>query len=366
MLTLLLLSGGGHTGANIMATLTDRRKSLRLVATSDIAHEPSLFAFDAAYLAPRLADDSDAFEQRMLDIMNREQPQLVVPCRDEDVQWLAGLRERRPELATRLLCGSQDIAQIVNDKWLSYEFCRRHGLPFAESLVLDAAAETSGFAARVGLPLVAKPRHGVNSMGILLLTTSAQVDRARLLRDYVLQQYLGDASAVRDYVQSVAELGVPLFHSFLGEKRSIQVMIAPDGGIDYIACTLNQMTGRISRSIAWDHDPEARRIGERCARVFAEAGWRGPLNIQCQPAPNGDLLVHEFNARFTGATSARWQLGIDEIGTAIRLFTGRRIVPDTRSHDLPVVALESLAARAVGPDKVNALTAHGHWQRERI
>jgi len=364
MLTLLLLSGGGHTGANIMATLIARRESLRLVATSDIAHEPSLFAFDAVYLAPMLAEDPEAFERRILDIIEREQPQLVVPCRDEDVQWLAGLRERRPDLATRLLCGNRDVAEVVNDKWLSYEFCRRHGLPFAESLLLDASVETSGFVAQVGLPLVAKPRHGVNAAGILLLTTSAQVDRARLLHDYVLQQYLGDAGALHHYVQSVADDGVPLFHSFLGQKRSIQIMIAPDGTIDYIACTLNQMSGRISRSIAWDHDPEARRIGERCARVFADAGWRGPLNIQCQPAPNGELIIHEFNARFTGATSARWQLGIDEIGTAIRLFAGRHIVQDNRAHDWPVVAVESLAALAAGPANINALATHGYWQRE--
>ncbi len=346
-----------------MASLAGRRDSLRLVATSDNADEPSLFAFDAAYLAPRLADDPQGFERRFIDIMQREQPDLVVPCRDEDVQWLAGLRERRPQLATRLLCGSREVAEVVNDKWLSYEFCRRHGLPFAESLALAPEVETADFVSRVGLPVLAKPRHGVDSKGILLLTTVTQVDRARRLHDYVLQQYLGDANAVDHYVQSVVNEGVPLFHSFLGQKRSIQVMIAPGGAIEYIVCTINQMTGRISRSIAWDHDPEARRIGEACADAFVAAGWCGPINIQCQPAPTGELLIHEFNARFTGATAARWQLGIDEVGTAIRIFTGQLIGQQPPSQDRALIALESLAARAAGAEAISSLAVHGEWER---
>src|SRR5262245_44459477 len=83
VLTLLFLSGGGHTGTNVMASLAARREGLRLVATSDVPDEPSLFAFDAVYLAPRLRDDAPAFERRVLEIVDREAPDLVVPCRDE-------------------------------------------------------------------------------------------------------------------------------------------------------------------------------------------------------------------------------------------------------------------------------------------
>jgi carbamoylphosphate synthase large subunit len=177
-LTLLLLSGGGHTGSNVMASLATRRTGLRLVTTSDRPDEPALFKFDAAYLAPRLADDAEGFERRVLDIIARENPDLVVPCRDEDVQWLAGLGERRADLAAKFLCGARKIAAIANDKWLSYEFCREHALPFAPTLLCDSAADGSTFVDQHGLPLVAKPRHGVGSTGVVLLTTREQVARA--------------------------------------------------------------------------------------------------------------------------------------------------------------------------------------------
>lgn len=361
-LTLLLLSGGGHTGLNVVASLASRRNSVRLVTTSDIPDEPSLFAFDAAYLAPRLAADSAGFERRLLEILDREAPDLVIPCRDEDVEWLAGFAERHGQWAGKLLCGNRETAEIVNDKWLSHEFCMRHGLPFVASLPTGLERDPATFVQNAGLPLIAKPRRGSDSKGILLLTTQVQVDRAMSRAGCVLQSYLGDPAEVTDYLQQVNDLGVPIFHSFLGRKRSIQVMIGPNGEIENIFCTLNEMTGRISRSVSVDPNPESRRIGERCAAAFAQAGLRGPLNIQCQPTESGRLLIHEFNARFTGATASRWHLGVDEVGTAVRLFTGRGLEAGRPLDDPPLAVFESLTPRAANPREVGALAMHGEWR----
>ena len=213
-LTLLLLSGGGLTGSNIMACLADRRAGLRLVATSDAPDEPALFNFDAVYLAPRLADAAAPFEQRILDIVERERVDLVVPCRDEDVQWLAGLGARRTDLAPKFLCGSPRVAEIANDKWLSFQFCQERALPFVPSLLCGESADLSAFVAQHGFPLVAKPRHGVASNGILLLVNHAQAMRAMTQTGYVLQKFLGDPKAVDGYLQGLEQEGVPLSTAF--------------------------------------------------------------------------------------------------------------------------------------------------------
>lgn len=363
-LTLLLLSGGGHTGSNVMAALATRRSGLRLVATSDRPDEPALFNFDAAYLAPRLADDAGEFERRVLDVIARENPDLVVPCRDEDVEWLAGLGERRADLAAKLLCGARRIAAIANDKWLSYEFCREHALPFAPTLLCDSAADGSAFAEQQGLPLVAKPRRGSNSTGVVLLTTREQVARAMTRHDYVLQKYLGDPDSVYAYLKTANLEGIPLFHSFQGTSRSQQVLLGPDHRVESVNCIRIRMTGKSTRSRSLDHDLEPRQIGDRCARAFAAAGWRGPLNIQCLPAPDGALMIHEFNARFTGGVAARWELGYDEVGTAIRAFTGQSIGTALPRLEAPSDAFESLSPRAADGHNVRTLAQRGEWSRE--
>ena len=367
MLTLLFLSGGGHTGTNVMASLAARRDGLRLVATSDVPDEPALYAFDRVYLAPKVAADPAGFERRVLEIIERVGPDLVVPCRDEDVEWLAGLRERRDDLRPRLLCGARAIAAMANDKWESHQFAVERGLPFAPSLPSarddGAAARAEAFVARHGLPVIAKPRRGADSRGVILATTVAQAVRAMNRPEHVLQAYLGEPAEIEAYLREFEEEGVPLFHTFQGVKRSLQVLIGPDGAIKHVVCTRNAVTARNARAISIDDDPAARAIGEQCAAVFANAGWRGPLNVQCQPDARGTLAIHEFNVRFTGATGARWHIGHDEIGAAVRAFTGRAIAAKFPWREPPRAAVEGLWPRGADPVSIRMLAERGEWTR---
>ena len=363
-LTLLLLSGGGHTGSNVMGALASRRTGLRLVTTSDRPDEPALFKFDAAYIAPRLADDVEGFERRVLEIIELENPVLVIPCRDDDVQWLADLGERRPDLAAKFLCGSRKAAGIANDKWLSHEYCREHALPFAPTLLCDPAADGAEFVAQHGLPLVAKPRRGVASAGVVILTSREQVARAMKRPDYILQKYLGESGPVHEYLKKVKDEGIPLFHSFQGAARSLLALIRPDSSIGYVNCIEIRWTGRAARSKSVDDDASAREIGARCAAAFAADGWRGPLNIQCQSAPDGTLMIHEFNARFPGGMVARLNLGYDEVGAAIRAFTGHDIGSPTSGMETPSEVLESITPRAADGRHVRTLSQFGEWSRE--
>jgi carbamoyl-phosphate synthase large subunit len=364
--TLLFLSGGGHTGSNVMASLAARRDLVRAIATSDVCDEPALFAFDAVYLAPKVSSDPARFEGRFLEIVAREKPDLVVPCRDEDVEWLAGLRERRPDLAPCLLCGPLAIASLGNDKWSSYEFARAHDLPFVPSLRTgsDAAGERiESFVAAHGLPLIVKPRRGSDSRGVGIVTSLAQAHRAASREGHVVQRYLGDPDEIAAWLRALSEDGIPLSHSFQGARRSLQALIGPDGAIEHLVCTTNIMTGRIARTVRLQDDPAARDVGQRCAAVFAAQGWRGPLNVQCLPDRDGGLAIHEFGFRFTGASAARGLLGIDEIGRAVRAFTGTSLEPRCLATDWPRAAVETLRARAGDPRAIHTLAERGEWTR---
>jgi hypothetical protein len=97
--------------------------------------------------------------------------------------------------------------------------------------------------------------------------------------------------------------------------------------------------------------------------VFADAGWRGPLNIQCQRAPDGEILIHEFNGRFTGATLTRWLLGFDEVGATIEQFTGRPIPSDRVPASAAVEAFDFVVGRAADPGNVAMLERDRVWRR---
>ena len=359
---ILFLSGGSLVGRNVLATLAGRRDALTLIAMSSVADEPTLFEFDAAYLAPPTLADPQAFERRLLEVVEAEAPDLVVPGRDDDVLYLGGLRDRRPDLAPRLVVGNLRTAEVVSDKWQSYEFCRRHDLPFVDSLIRGAVRTPAEFLRDCGWPLVAKPRRGHSSRDVVILTDERQVERALERDGCVLQQFLGDPSRVTEHLASIERDGIPLTHSFQGHKHSIQVCIAPDGATVHVICTQNVRPTPTTKSVWPDPDPDAHVLGARCARAFAEAGWRGPLNIQCQRNASGELRIHEFNGRFSGATADRWLLGFDEVGATIAAFTGRALPPGAAPSPPARQALEGLASRAADPVRIAALARDGVWR----
>ena len=365
---LLVLSVGTHVGQNVLTVLAGRRDSVELIATSSVANEPAVFDCDAVYLVPPTAAEPEAFERRVLDIMARERIDLAIPCRDDDVIALGALRDRRADLAPRLLCGGAEAARVIADKWLSAEFSARHGLPFAPSIADGTAPMRAAFAREHGFPLIAKPRRGYASQNVFLISNEAQLERALSDESWIVQKFLGDASGIAAYLETLHDRGVPLYHTFQGLKHSIQALIAPDGSTAHVICTRNSNRLRRSKRVEADHDPAAQEIGSRCARAFSAAGWRGPLNIQCQRSAEGTLLIHEFNGRFTGATVDRWLLGFDEVGAAIEQFTGARIgEASTVSNAAPAAleAFESLVARGADPRRVEALARDGVWRRAR-
>ena len=198
----------------------------------------------------------------------------------------------------------------------------------------------------------------------------AAENRAQLRRtldqgDYVVQQFLGDPRTVTDYLAAIEARGIPLHHTFQGPRHSIQALIAPDGAIAHVMSIRIVSDRRRSKWVGLDADPDAREIGSRCAEAFAEAGWRGPLNVQCQRAPDGRLFIHEFNGRFTGATFERWLLGFDEVGAAIEWFTGRPMHAGQAPAPAALEAFESVVGRAADPANVAALERDGVWRRPR-
>jgi len=359
---LLLLSGGTEAGQNVLAMLAGRRADVTLVATASVAHEPALFDCDAVHLVPP-PSDHEASERVLVDLMERERIDLVIPCSDEDVLCCAGLRERHPALAPRLLCGAFAVATILVDKWASHEFCVEHGLPYAASIVEASADEQATFIAAYGLPAIAKPRHSSSPTDTMLVHTPAQLATMLARDDYLAQEFLGDREAVRDYLRALDEEGVPLFHHVRGLTRSMHAIIAPDGSVAALFNTRRVRQLRRSNWIAIDDDPAAIDVGTRSAHAFAAAGWRGPLDIECLADTRGELRIHQISGRFIGGSMDRWLLGQDEVGAAVAAFAGTPLAFDGKPAVTALEAFESRVGRAADPADVAALTRDRVWRR---
>lgn len=357
---LLLLSGTSLVGRNVLECLAGRRASIEVAATTSAPEEPAAFDFDAAYLTPEIRREPDAFAARLRDVMADFEPDLVIPCRDDDVTYLARERTRGPAMAHRLLCGDAAVAEAMLDKNESARFSKLNGLPFVPTLSSDGDFDSARrFAAEHGFPLIGKPRHGYASRGVRIILDERQLEHASRQPDYVIQEYLGRAEPIHQRVVDWANGGIPLFHSLEQRKLSIQALIGPDGAVHGVFCSENSMRFGRSEAVRLIDEPAMKAAAEQWAATVSKAGWRGPLNMQCHRNGRGELTIFEYNGRFTGATAARRLLGFDEVGRALRVWLGLEL-PQDALPPAPEVVRHSVS-RAVERAQSERLRREGYW-----
>jgi hypothetical protein len=359
--TILLLSGGSQVAQFMLQVLAGRRDNLRVIATNSIADDPGLWQFDTVYLVPTTFADQAAYEAKIVEIIEREHVDLAIPCRDDDIVALADLVEHHPQFRERALCGPAKLARIMSDKLESFRFAKSVGLAFAESFEPKGSETPSEFAQRVGYPLVAKPRDGFSSKGVMLVDNDAQLDRALARPNYVIEEFLGDPKAYFDAKESFATDGVPLFYTFHGLKHSIELMFDPNSQPARTPfATYNRQAFR-ARFVTPNNEPNTLALGQHCYDVFSKLGWRGPLNVQCQLDRNGVVKIHEFNGRYGALNAERWMLGYDEVALGLKLFAGIELAASPWAPEPANKVSAQLSSRGAHPSDVEQLAREKRW-----
>ena len=336
---IVLTGAGSLVGQCVLDCLEGRRENLHLIGANLDPHAVNLHRCDQIYPLPPVTDAA-AFTMALGRLIDREAPDLVIPCRDPDIPILAAWQDAGAAQAP-ILVGPTWLAELMMDKWKLYCWARHEGLPFAQT-VLSGQPESlpNGLALveEFGFPLIVKPRRGSGSTGIRVLLNHSQLERTVGLQDMLIQPFY-DIPQGSHFALDLA-FGLPLFweipcpYEFGG-----QFLIGPDGAIGpHLAFGSSHRLGRVESQ---EPCPDERLAGDLMAfaKAFAKAGWRGPLNIQARRDGHSWRVI-EVNGRFSGGTSARYLLGLDEVGWIINAWAGAVVVPG--SPNLPAAKVQRL------------------------
>lgn len=200
---LLLFSGGSLVGRNILDMLSDRRQSVKVIAANSDTESPTLYEFDTVYHTPTTLGEQDKFEEQLHRIIKDEKPGLILSCRDDDVIFLAGLKERNSSLAKQIVCGNLQTALAMYDKFKSWEFAHKYHLPFAPTISSSSEGLVLEFADKYGFPLLAKPRIGFASRGVFIINNNQQLSEIIKKENYIVQKFLGDAQKIHSYLDGL-------------------------------------------------------------------------------------------------------------------------------------------------------------------
>ena len=368
--TLLITSAGSLVGQNIFDTIDGRREKFHITGLNTVIDNPVMFRSDEIFLCP--PTKSAEYLPLLTSIIERIQPDFVLPGRDADVGVLAQLKMARKDLADKIPVGTPELADMMDDKAASARFAVANGLPFAQTVdSFGKNPQEIGMALKnIGYPMIAKPRNGFGSNGVKYIEDEQQAVRlSRLYPDlYVFQSLIDPPAGFHAYLDQYKrdiEAGIPAFFQLPDDRQYAgQCMIGPEGNISDIICTKAYMVlGRCERSEAINHAHMEETV-RQYASTMAAAGWVGPFNLQGRMGPNGFTPI-EMNGRFTGGTSSRSWMGFDEIRLLYLAFKGIDIGPmdDRPAHPMGPIhrVFTNMPITDAAMDELNNT---GHWIRK--
>ncbi len=360
----LITSVGSLVAQNILDALDNRRTFMEIAGTNTGAQHPRVFRTDVLYRIPPAGDKEECIG-KLLEILALENPDIVLAGRDEDAVLLCEIKERYPKFAPVIPSGNAGVARMMLDKLESAFFCREHGLPFADTMLLNGQQSQllNDFVEKHGFPLIAKWRAGFGSRGVYFVTSFEDCQRLSHTGTYILQEYLDPLDNLQDFFDAY-RTGIPLFFEIPENKQYASQMILGPNESSEVFVSVNQMRlGRCEYSAPLEC-PELVRLTLHCASELRKAGWMGMLNIQWKPDRNGVWKITEFNPRMTGSTSARNHLGFDEFGLLCHLFFPHLNVPVERNHrGIPGYVERSLTDSFVSLTQIDEFNRNGVWKK---
>ena len=328
----MITSVGSLVGQNILDALESRRHQVTLIGLNSVAQNARNFRCDRVYLVPE-TKDAESFFPHLLDLLHHEKPDIILPGRDYDVIMLAHLKETYPEFAATICTGTSYAPRMMFDKYQCYQFATKHGLPFADTLLLGPNDLTGldSFLTRNSFPLICKPRMGFGSHGVRFVTSREQIEKNAARGEILLEEYLSPRGDIERHLHDTS-LGTPLFSQIPEETQYAgQTVIKPDGSLPGICLTNNtNVMGRTEFTEIWENQA-FRDVVRDYAQALYQVGWCGSLNVQIKPDRQGQWKVFELSPRHTGSTSARLLLGFDEIGILIEAFRPDLAFPNLSS-----------------------------------
>lgn len=292
-LNVLVIGVGGNVSQGILKALQISNLDCRVIGAGVDAASLGVYTTDCSYLCP-YAHDSQ-FLSWLIEVCLAEKVDVILSGVEQVLVVLA-------EHATKIKADTGAIAivsdpaklRIAQDKYQTCQWLESHGCNFPAYALAEDQRGVEKLVQRFGFSLLAKPRFGKGSAGILEVRDIKTLNWAMQQKDYVIQEYLGD---------SKSEFTVGCFSGSKGQSYGAIVMRRE---------LLNGTTALAEVGEFPEVRAEALRIVEQIQPM-------GPCNFQLRMA-NGVPTCFEINMRFSGTTPMRARFGFNEVKASLEHY----------------------------------------------
>lgn len=241
----------------------------RLIITSSDNFTPAGCFADAAHQVSLISDPE--YVDQLVDVCIQEKVSVLIPLIDLDLVRLAPERERFRRIGIELICSDPDVIDLSMDKLRFAHFAALNGLEHPITwTATDVPAEQ--------LPLFYKRRRGFGSIGVGRCDTATQLETL--------------IASNEDLVfQPVIDTGEITIDAYIA--RGGNCTVAVPRVRDKVVAGESYKTHTV-------RDPAVSDLAGRTISAMAQAGLRGPLNVQVFTTQPPQLI--EVNARLGSAS----------------------------------------------------------------
>ncbi len=287
---ILVLGVSGNVSRGIVSVLRNSGIDMNIVGACITNDSIGQYFVDEYHVSP-LASDAK-FIPWLINICNNKNIDMVLSGVEENIYAISThLPELQSKTAAKFLVATPNQLEIGNDKLKTCLWLKNNGCNYP--LFADASDKNAvnKLAAMAGFPLIAKPRNGKGSNGIIKVCNQNDILQIPK-QNYVVEQMLGDDNS---------EYTVACYSHKSNNKTEIITMKRKlEHGTTVIA-------EPVFDNVIYN---QALKICEAFRPI-------GPLNIQLR-MHNGRPTCFELNVRFSGTTPMRDLLGFRDVVAALR------------------------------------------------
>ena len=294
----LVTGAGSIVGQGIMKSLRISSLPVIIVAADIHPLNAGLYRADEAVIVPKVEEDGSL--EKIMNALKEKHIQVVMVGSEFDLMFFAEYKQEiEKETGALVVVSPLETVRIADDKWLTAEFLREHGLPCAPSYLPKSAEDAIVKANEWGYPVILKPRSGTSSRGLHILHNEGELARLfPTVSNPLLQKCIAMPKAE------------------LGSEYTCSIFRCKDGKL------FGPFTARrvLRSGSSWIVEVvELPGLHVLMRQIGAMLSSLGSLNVQLMIGKDGPVPF-EFNARFSGTTSVRAHFGFNEPEMVLRNY----------------------------------------------
>lgn len=282
-LSILVTGIGGDIGVNIVKCLKESAYKAKIYGCDA---DPYAFGKNKViefFQSPHAKREKEYFEF-LKKVVRAKNINYIYPAPEAEIEYFHHHRDTGKQLNVEVMINNNMILDTFLDKYLTSEFLKEKGLPWARSFLMDQ------YRGELNYPLIIKKRRGSGSKLVLVVNNDEEFDfykRKYAHEDLIVQEYLGNPS--EEYTLGVFSDGQQSY--CIPFRRHL----FSDAGVTRLAeLVVNNKLEQLGRAVA---------------KVTKLAG---SLNIQLRKT--GDRYVpFEINPRVSGTAYVRHCFGFRDV-----------------------------------------------------